>query len=94
MSDRMARISRLQSTVLGRSKTGVSMTSDSRGLTDDTEMALELGAGIPNKARVEVVPDEHKVVTDPWMENQGIVVTTDIKVEVSQEDRIERVIGF
>lgn len=70
------------------------MTSDSRGLTDDTEMALELGAGIPNKARVEVVPDEHKVVTDPWMENQGIVVTTDIKVEVSQEDRIERVIGF
>lgn len=94
MADRMARISRLQSTVLGRSKTGVSMTSDSRGLTDDTEMALELGAGIPTKARVEVAPNEQKVVTDPWMENQGIMVTTDIKVEVSQEDRIERVIGF
>ncbi|KAL2282576.1 hypothetical protein FJTKL_10441 [Diaporthe vaccinii] len=94
MSDRMARISRLQSTVLGRSKTGVSMTSDSRGLTDDTEPALELGAGIPTKARVEVVPDEQKTITDPWMEGQGIVVTTDIKVEVSQEDRIERVIGF
>lgn len=72
------------------------MTSDSRGLTDDTETALELGAGIPNKARVEVVPDEQKNITDPWLENQGmgIVVTTDIKVEVSQEDRIERVIGF
>lgn len=94
MSDRMARISRLNSTVLGRSKTGVSMTSDSRGLTDDTEMALELGAGIPTKSHVEVAPNEQKVVTDPWMENQGIIVTTDIKVEVSQEDRIERVIGF
>lgn len=70
------------------------MTSDSRGLTDDTDMALELGAGIPTKARVEVAPNEQKVVTDPWMENQGIMVTTDIKVEVSQEDRIERIIGF
>ncbi|KAK2604789.1 hypothetical protein N8I77_007689 [Diaporthe amygdali] len=94
MSDRMARISRLQSTVLGRSKTGVSMTSDSRGLTDDTEMVLELGTAPPTKARVEVAPDEVKAMTDPWMENQGIVVTTDIKIEVSQEDRIERIIGF
>lgn len=90
----MARISRLQSTVLGRSKTGVSMTSDSRGLTDDTEMVLELGTAPPTKARVEVAPDEVKAMTDPWMENQGIVVTTDIKIEVSQEDRIERIIGF
>jgi hypothetical protein len=90
----MTRISRLQSTVLGRTKTGASTTSDSRGLTDDTETALELGTGIPIKACVEVAPNEHKPVTDPWMENQGIMVTTELKVEVSQEDRIERVIGF
>jgi hypothetical protein len=74
------------------------MTSESRGLTrtDDADVALELGAGIPNEARAESAStDKQKpAITDPWMENQGIVVTTEIKVEVSQEDRIERVIGF
>lgn len=93
MSDRMDRLSRMQIT-LGRSKTGAaSPTSDSRGLTDENDIGLELGASV-GQYESKASHSSIKPVSDPWMENNGIMVTTEVTLTVTQEERIEQVLGF
>lgn len=94
MSDRMGRLSRMQIT-LGRSKTGAtSPTSDSRGLTDENEIGFELGSSAMAQYESKASHSSIRPVQDPWMENNGIVVTTEVTLTVTQEERIERVLGF
>lgn len=94
MSDRMGRLSRMQIT-LGRSKTGAtSPTSDSRGLTDENEIGFELGSSAMAQYESKASHSSIRPVQDPWMENNGIIVTTEVTLTVTQEERIERVLGF
>ncbi|KAK7741981.1 hypothetical protein SLS53_004564 [Cytospora paraplurivora] len=80
---------------LGRSKTGAaSPNSDSRGLTDDSEIALELGIPGTTYCEVKHSKGDARRISDPWAENNAIVVTKEVTLTVSQEDQIENVIGF
>lgn len=94
MSERMGKLSRLQTT-LGRSKTGAaSPTSDSRGLTDDHEVGLELGSSATAQYESKASQSGARPVEDPWGQMNAILVTTEVTLTVTQEERIERVLGF
>lgn len=95
MSERLSKLSRIH-TSLGRSRTGASSpTSDSRGLTDESE-GLELGIGPPTRVHVESGKGHLRHSSSPWLQmgKDGIVVTKEVTLTVTQEERIERVIGF
>lgn len=95
MSERMGRLSRLQ-TSLGRSKTGaMSPTSDSRGLTmDEHDVGFELGSSATAHCESKASQSSARPVEDPWGQKNAILVTTEVTLTVTQEERIERVLGF
>lgn len=94
------RMSRLGSTVLGRSHNGRSMSlrsdcqdpnSDERGLN------LELGTapGHPPCKNIAHAGRAGGNSSVDWgMMSKGIVVTKEVSVVYSEEERIQRVIGF
>lgn len=91
----------LGSTVLGRSKGGLTLTSDCRdgsNGTNDDEIGLNLEMGVnpgrsAAKSSVQAGRGENGSV-DWGMMNQGIMVTKEVTVTYTEEERIERVIGF
>lgn len=90
----MGRLSRLQTT-LGRSKTGAaSPTSDSRGLTDEHDVGFELGSSATAHCDSKASQSSERPVADPWGQKNAILVTTEVTLTVTQEERIERVLGF
>lgn len=99
MSSKMAR---LGSTVLGRSnKGGVTLNSEcrdgSRGTNDDEiRLNLELGTAPgrpPAKSSAQAERGETSSVDWGTM-NKGIMVTKEVTVTYTEEERIQRVIGF
>ncbi|ROW12208.1 hypothetical protein VMCG_00348 [Cytospora schulzeri] len=94
MSERIGRLSRLHTT-LGRSKTGAaSPTSDSRGLTDENEIGFELGSSATAQYESKASQSSVRPIVDPWMQKDAILVTTEVTLTVTQEERIEQVLGF
>lgn len=93
----MANLSRI-STSLGRSKTGgaSSPTSDSRALTDESDLCYELGMPASTQYEVRLGKGDIRQSSNPWLQlgGDGILVTKEVTLTVTQEERIERVIGF
>lgn len=85
----------MQST-FGRGKSGAaSPHSDSRGLTDESDLVLELGTSGMTYSEAKYSQGDVRRISDPWAENNAIVVTKEVTLTVvSQEDQIENVIGF
>lgn len=95
MSFRMAR---LGTTMLGRSRGGMTLTSECRDTTNDDEVELNLELGNapgrpPAKSSAQAGRGEGGSV-DWGMMNKGIMVTKEVTVTYTEEERIQRVIGF
>lgn len=93
-----ARMARLSSTLLGRSKGGMTLTSECRDGTNDDEVGLNLELGNapgrpPAKSSAQAGRGENSSVDWGTM-NKGIMVTKEVTVTYTEEERIQRVIGF
>ncbi|KAF3768857.1 hypothetical protein M406DRAFT_71826 [Cryphonectria parasitica EP155] len=89
LSQRMGRLSSFSTDVLTRSKTrNMSLTSD------DADYGWELtNSAFAARTGVRASPTQED--NTDWGElNRAIVVTKEVHVEYSQEERIERIIGF
>lgn len=97
------RFRRLPSTMLSRGtrKTGnMSLTSLTGHDEGELGLSLELGdgpRGVKSSAHAASTPRRHGTAdsaVDAGMLNKGIVVTNEVTVTYTQEERIERIIGF
>lgn len=97
-----AKMAQLGSTVLGRSnKGGMTLSSECRDGshgTNDDEIGLNLELGtapgrIPAKSSAQAGRGETSSVDWGTM-NKGIMVTKEVSVTYTEEERIQRVIGF
>ncbi|KUI65185.1 hypothetical protein VM1G_00601 [Cytospora mali] len=97
ISERMERLTLIQSS-RGRSKTGgaTSPTSDSRGLTctDEHDLCIELGTTTTSQIEAKHGVGSSILNDDPWLQANGILVTKEVTLTVTQEQRIEQVLGF
>lgn len=96
MAQRMLRLTHLHTSVLSRTKTGnMSLASEAGAIGhDDGDFAMELANGSsPPKASAHAGRGQ-KGDVDWDMLNQGIVVTHEVEITYSQEEMIEKIIGF
>lgn len=98
-------LTRLSDTVLRRSKTTGNMSLASETDCRDHEMVMELGnRGHGGRSVAHIVPVSTKGrkrdgnggrdSEDCGMLNKGIVVTNEVTITYTQEQMIERIIGF
>lgn len=82
--------------MLSRSRTRKTGNMSLASVTDEAEMGLELGdgaRGVKSSAHAAHGGRRHGSV-DARMLDKGIVVTNEVTVTYTQEERIERIIGF
>lgn len=97
--DRFDRLRRLPSEVLSRSRTRKTGNMSLSSVTDETDLGLELGDGPRGVKSSAHAASGHggrhaHGGLDSSMLNKGIVVTNEVTVTYTQEERIERIIGF
>lgn len=94
LANRLARLTRLPSTMLSRSRQSGQMSLNSTSEDHDLGMELVKGSGAragKSSARAE---RQRNNSVESGMLTKGIVVTNEVTITYTQEERIERIIGF